>query len=304
MKRLLATFTLLALLPATVAAQGNFDEVEVQSTEVGPGVHMLSGAGGNLAVCVGEDRVFLVDDQFAPLVPKIRAAVEALAPGRAVDFVLNTHFHGDHTGGNEAFGEAGSIIVAHHNVRERLTTEQVMSFFGGSNPAQPEAALPVVTFGADVSLHLGGHEVAAYHVPNAHTDGDAIVHFPGSDVLHMGDVLFNGIYPFIDIEHGGSLAGTIAACDRGLALAGEDTAIIPGHGPLASRADLQAYRDMLATVHARLEALHAEGKDADAMVAAKPTADLDEAWGKGFIPPDRWVALLATAYDDGGAGGR
>jgi glyoxylase-like metal-dependent hydrolase (beta-lactamase superfamily II) len=282
---------LVSLFSLSSHAQQDFSKVEIRSEPLAGSVHMLTGAGGNLALSIGEDAAFLVDDQFAPLSARIKAAIAKISP-KPVRFVLNTHWHGDHTGGNEAFGRAGSVIVAHENVRRRMSSEQFNEFFKSRTPASPKAALPVVTFTSDLVFHMNGDEIHAFHVPNAHTDGDAIVHFRRANVLHMGDVFFNKLYPFIDTDSGGSLAGTIAAADRILAMVGDDTRIVPGHGPLATKADLQAYRTMLATVQERVQALVRENKTLQDVVAAQPTAEFDETWGKGFFRPEQFVAIV------------
>lgn len=282
---------LLGLATFGAHAQQDFSKVEIKSEPVAGSVHMLTGAGGNLALSTGDDAAFLVDDQFAPLSARIKAAVASISR-RPVRFVLNTHWHGDHTGGNEHFGRAGSVIVAHENVRRRMSSEQFTSFASQPIPASPKAALPVVTFTSDVTFHLNGDEIHAFHVPRAHTDGDTIVHFRRANVVHLGDVFFNRMYPFIDAGSGGSWAGTLAAVDKVLAMVGDDTRLIPGHGPLATRADLVAYRQMLQTVGERLQALARDGKSLQDAIAARPTADYDEAWGKGFFKPEQFVGML------------
>jgi glyoxylase-like metal-dependent hydrolase (beta-lactamase superfamily II) len=286
-----ATLALSACLAAAAHAQQDLSQVEIRSEALADGVHMLTGAGGNLALSIGEDAAFLVDDQFAPLAPRIKAAIARIA-ARPVRFVLNTHWHGDHTGGNENFGRAGAVLVAHENVRRRMSVEQFNESMNTRTAPSPKAALPVVTFASDVVFHLNGDEIRAFHVPHAHTDGDTIVHFRRANVVHLGDVFFNRLYPFIDTGAGGSLAGTIAAADKVLALAREDTKLIPGHGPLGSRADLLAYRQMLVTVGERLQALARDGKTLGDAIAARPTQEFDEVWGKGFMPPDKFVEML------------
>lgn len=289
---LLAACALIA--PAMSAAQRDFSKVEIATTRLSDGLYILEGAGGNMAVSIGEDAVFLVDDQYAPLTERIVAAIARLTP-KPVRFVLNTHWHGDHTGGNENLGRSGAIIVAHDNVRRRMSAEQFNEMFGSKTPPSPHGALPVVTFsGGTVTFHLNGEELRATHAPNAHTDGDTIVHFVKADVIHSGDIVWNGRYPFIDASSGGSVDGTIAACDRILEMSTERTRIIAGHGPsLTSPADVRAYRDMLAAVSTRVKALVAQGKTLEEIKAAKVSADFDEKWGKGSIKPERFAEMLA-----------
>ncbi|TMG76378.1 MAG: MBL fold metallo-hydrolase [Betaproteobacteria bacterium] len=252
---------------------------------------MMTGSGGNLGVSVGEDAVFVIDDQFAPLTPKIQAAIAKLTD-KPVKFVLNTHWHFDHTGGNENVGKAGAIIVAHENVRKRLSAEGFIEFLGMKTKPEPKIALPVVTFTRDLSFHLNGDDIEVHHVPRAHTDGDSIVQFRKSNVVHMGDTFFNKLYPFIDTSSGGSVAGVIAAVDRILKVAGDDTKIIPGHGPLGNKADLKAYREMLAAVSGNIRSQIGAGKTLEQVIASKPTAKYDEVWGKGFLAPEKFVAML------------
>jgi glyoxylase-like metal-dependent hydrolase (beta-lactamase superfamily II) len=284
-------FALSGLIAVGARAQQDYSKVEIRSDPVAGSVHMLTGAGGNLALSIGDDAAFLVDDQFAPLSARIKAAIASISR-KPVRFVLNTHWHGDHTGGNEQFGRAGSVIVAHENVRRRMSSEQFSSFATQPIPPSPKAALPVVTFATDVTFHLNGDEIHAFHVPHAHTDGDAVVHFRRANVVHLGDVFFNKLYPFIDVGSGGTVAGTLAAVDQVLAMVGDDTKIVPGHGPLATRADLLAYRRMLATVQERVQALVREGRSLQDAVAARPTAEFDEAWGNGFLKPEQFLAVL------------
>ena len=282
----------LALAASSCALAQDFSKVEVKATKLNETTYMLTGAGGNLGLSVGEDAVFLIDDQYAPLTDRIKAAIAQITP-MPVKFVLNTHWHGDHTGGNENMGKAGAILVAHDNVRKRMGSDQFIELLKMEVKSSPKAALPVVTFGGSMSFHLNGEEIRALHMPRAHTDGDAVVHFTKSDVIHMGDIYFNGMYPFIDVSSGGSVEGVLAACDQALALAGDRTRIIPGHGPLSNKAELKAYRDMLATVAARVREGVAAGRKAEEIAAAGATRDFDEKWGKGFINPSRFVEMLA-----------
>ncbi len=291
LSKILCLSLTVALTAGTAVAQVNPDEVTIETVNVAPGIYMLVGNGGNIGVSVGEDGVAIIDDQFGPLVPKIRAAIAKLSP-EPVRFVINTHWHGDHTGGNEAFGKAGSIIVAHDNVRRRMAADQVNSFSGGKVAAAPADALPVVTFDEAVTLHWNGDELDVMHVPAAHTDGDAIIRFRKANVVHMGDTFFLNLYPFVDTGSGGSTAGIIKVLDRVLPTVDANTRIIPGHGPLATKADLQAYRDMLSTVHDRVAKLVAAGRSQDEVLAAKPTAEFDARWGGGFFKADVWVGRL------------
>jgi glyoxylase-like metal-dependent hydrolase (beta-lactamase superfamily II) len=255
---------------------------------------MLMGQGGNIAVSTGADGPVLVDDQFAPLVPKIEAAVRAIQDA-PIRFVVNTHWHGDHTGGNDPLGKAGALIVAHHNVRQRMSTRQFMAAMQREVPPSPPGALPVVTFEQGVTLHWNGEQIEVEHVAPAHTDGDSLIWFRRADAVHTGDTFVNGSYPFIDHSSGGSFDGLIAACDRVLAGSGAATKIIPGHGPLATQADLRAYREMLGKVRERVAGAIAKGTGQDAFIASKPLADLDPEWGGGFMKAE---VFLATVWAD------
>jgi glyoxylase-like metal-dependent hydrolase (beta-lactamase superfamily II) len=278
-------------LAAPAAAQQDFSKVEVKAEKVAEGLYMLTGAGGNIGLSVGESGSFVVDDQFAPLTDKILAAIKAITPD-PVRFVVNTHWHGDHTGGNENMGKAGAFIVAHDNVRRRMSTEQFNATFKRATPPSPEGALPVVTFAEGLTFWWNGEEIRVRHVAPAHTDGDAVVHFVKADVVHMGDLFFNGGYPFVDTSSGGRVDGVIAAADGVLQTVTEKTRIIPGHGPLATKADLQAYRDVVKACRDRIAKLKAEGKDRAAVIAAKPTADYDAKWGQGFMKGDVFTGLV------------
>jgi len=268
--------------------------VEIRTIEVADGIYMLQGEGGNIGLSVGSDGVFMIDDQFAPLSRKIKQAIKQLTD-QPVRFLINTHWHFDHTGGNEAFGQGGAVIVAHENVRERLRKGQMMPAFNREVPPAADVALPVVTFDRSVTFHWNNETIKVLHPAPAHTDGDAIIYFENANVVHTGDLYFNGLYPFIDAHSGGSVAGVIAAVSQVLERIDDDTRVIPGHGPLSNKAELTAYHDMLETLHGRIKALKAQGQSLDEVKAANPTADYDAQWGNGFLAPDVWVALIYSA---------
>ena len=289
--RQVAVFATVALAAFGSSGAQDSDERQIETVAVADGVYMFQGRGGNIGVSVGEDGVVLIDDQYAPVTDKIRQAVGRVSD-QVIRFVLNTHWHGDHTGGNENFGKAGVLIVAHDNVRERMSVEHFIERWDRTIPASPEEALPVVTFTEAVTFHLNDEEIHAFHVATAHTDGDSIVHFRRANVLHMGDVYFNGMYPYIDVYSGGSIDGMIAAVDGVLELAGPQTKIIPGHGPLSNREELLTYRAMLSGVRARIASMIEAGQSLEEITAAKPTAELDEKWAHGFIKPDTFVSIV------------
>ena len=254
-------------------------------------IYMIAGDGGNIGLFIGGDGTFLIDDQFAPLTEKIVEAIKSVG-GEYPKFLINTHYHGDHTGGNEKLGKEGTLIFSHDNVRERLKTGSFIKAFNMKRASVSQEGLPVVTFSEDISFHLNGDTVRAIHVPHAHTDGDSFIYFKKANVIHAGDFFFNGFYPFIDVTHGGSLKGMIKAVDKVLSLADDSTKIIAGHGPMGDKEQLTSYRQMLETVYDRLRKLKAEGKTAKEAAATKPLADLEAIWGDGLFKGDQWIELI------------
>jgi glyoxylase-like metal-dependent hydrolase (beta-lactamase superfamily II) len=270
------------------AQQQDFSKVEEKVTDLGHGVYWLLGAGGNTTVAVGRDGVILVDDQFAPVSGKLMAAVATLSKA-PIKYVVNTHFHGDHTGGNDAFAAAGAQIVAQDNVKTRLSEETTAGLSGRKSPPRPKAAWPTITFADSLALKVDGQTALLHHVGPAHTDGDSFVYFPEANVLAAGDCFTREGYPFLDVDNGGSFSGEIAFVDAMLAVANDTTKIVPGHGALATRTDMVAYRAMLATVRDRVAKLIAQGKTEEEAIAAKPLADLDAQWGGQLNNSDRFV---------------
>ncbi|HYX23601.1 MAG TPA: MBL fold metallo-hydrolase [Thermoanaerobaculia bacterium] len=291
--RLLTGIWLAALpvLPAG-AQQQDFSKVEIKAIPVSGSIYMLLGSGGNIGVSAGTDGVLIVDDQFAPLADKIRAALQGINPGK-LRFVLNTHFHFDHTGGNPVFGPE-STIVAHDNVRKRL--ESGSSARGNKIDPMVPAGLPVVTFADAVSVHFNGEEVKVVHFPHGHTDGDSIVFFTKSNVVHMGDDFFNGLFPFVDLENGGSVQGMTDAVAKVLSQVPADAKVIPGHGPLSDVAGLKQFHRMLVET----TAIVSKGMKAGKTLEQLQAAGLPDEWKSwsSFIDTKGWIA---TIHDSLGA---
>ena len=291
---LVVTAVLILTSFSTVRAQ-DLDKVLITSVKLTDNIYMLQGAGGNIGLSFGSDGIFIIDDQFAPLHEKIIAMIDELTGStvseNANTFLLNTHFHPDHTGGNELMGKSGTVIVAHNNVRNRLAVEQVIPFFNRTSPQVPQIGLPVITFEHNITLHLNGDSVNIIYVGPAHTDGDAIVHFSKADVIHGGDILFTSSYPFIDMDNGGSVSGVIAAVEKIIELAGDKTKIIPGHGDLTDKAGLESYHKMLSTIFAQVSEMVADGKTLEQIIALKPTSEFDAQYN-GFISNEAFLGLL------------
>jgi len=296
--RLSGSVCLLALMGMPALAQNqDFSKVEVTATKVAGNIYMLQGAGGNIGVSVGSDGLLIVDDQFAPLANKIHAALRGLSPA-SLKFVLNTHWHGDHTGGNASFSTEAPII-AQENVRKRMSTDQTV--FGEKTPASPKEALPVITFDDKLSVHFNGEEIKVVHFPAGHTDGDSVIFFTGSNVVHMGDDFFAGRFPFVDIGSGGSVQGMTDAVAKVLAQLPADVKIIPGHGPLSTKADLESYHHMLVTTTGLVEKQRKAGKSlAEIQKAGLP--DEWKEWGSGFIKTDMWLSFIYESLDKGAHG--
>lgn len=274
---------LISLAPAALAQDA---EITFKSTELEPGIFMVEAVGGfgggNMAVIVGEDHVAMIDDSMPPLAENLLAHVTETT-GRPVNFMVNTHVHGDHTGGNAHFAASGTVVFAHDNIRKRLLEDTS----GAGGPG----GLPVVTFGNGVTFHLGNVEARVIHMPLAHTDGDAVIHFPGANVIHTGDILFHAIFPYIDLDSGGTVDGYIAAQKKIWAMADDDTKIIPGHGTLTDKAGLKKDIEMLVESRKLVKALIDKGMSADEIIAANPLADYDE-YNWQFITTDHMTKTL------------
>nr|WP_298927840.1 MBL fold metallo-hydrolase [uncultured Erythrobacter sp.] len=292
----LATVTLAVAALATASptiAQRSLDDVEITTEEIAPGVAVLFGAGGNIGVSHGEDATVIIDDQFAPLSGKIEAAIAALG-ATPVKYVVNTHWHGDHTGGNEHFGKTGATIFAHDNVRVRMSSDQQRG--SRTTPASPKEALPVVTYGQGMRFHLNGDTINLMFLGGGHTDGDSVVIWEDKNVVHMGDLYFKiPGYPFIDIASGGNVYAAMQSLDLVIAMTDDETKIIPGHGPMSNKSELIAYRAMIGEAVSRVEALHKDGRSAEEAVAAKPLADFDR--GEGFISADAFVTAIWNSIE-------
>ena len=264
-------------LASSVFAQQDFSSVEIIPHHVAGSVYYLEGRGGNIGLSIGEDGIVMIDDQFAPLTEKIVAAIRSLSDGE-IRFLINTHVHGDHTGGNENLGNMGVLILARDEIRVRLAQQA------------PAAALPVLTYSDAITIHLNGEEVYAFPVPPAHTDGDTFIHFKDSDVVHTGDVFRTTAFPVIDTNNGGTLKGTLEALGRLIGIAGPNTKILPGHGVVSNREDVMGFRDMVLDVSGQVEDLMARNMSYDQVARADPTAAYNAQYGD----PDRFLRALYT----------
>lgn len=270
-------------------AQTDFSKVQMKATKVAGNVYLLEGAGGNIGVSVGDDGLLIVDDQFAPLADKIRAALKGIAD-KKLRFILNTHWHGDHTGGNIAFGPEATII-AHDNVRKRLATEQKSAVFNNTTPPSPKEALPVITFDQSLSVHFNGEDIRAIHYPKGHTDGDSVIFFSASNVVHLGDDFFAGRFPFVDLESGGSVEGLTKNIGEIITKIPTGAKLIPGHGPISTVDDLKNYHNMLQQTTEIVRQKISAGKTLDQIKSEGLPAEWAP-WGTGFIKTDRWVETI------------
>ncbi|MEP1422441.1 MAG: MBL fold metallo-hydrolase [Erythrobacter sp.] len=286
----------LAILPAALFAtsassQDPFSSVEVTAEEIAPGIAVLHGAGGNIGVSFGDEATLIIDDQFAPLSAKIEAAIANLE-AKPVKYVVNTHWHFDHTGGNEHFGKTGATIFAHEDVRVRMAKGNPNGIGGRAIPPAPRVALPIVTYDQGLRIHLNGDTLNVMFLGGGHTDGDSVVFWEEDNVVHMGDLYFKiSGYPFIDVNSGGNVYNAMRSLDLVIARIDSETKVIPGHGPMSNKAELVAYRAMIGAVVGRVEALREQGLSLDEAIATKPLADIDRGEG-GFIGPDAFVTAV------------
>ena len=283
--------TLHFLFGAGVVLAQEAQEPELTTTRLADGLFMIAGAGGNSIVCAGADGIVLVDTGYGPMAETLRAAVADLSKA-PVRVVINTHWHRDHVDGNLVLAGNGAIAVAHENVRRTMSADQHLAVLERDVPASPVAALPALTFRETLNLHWDDETLSLVHLPAAHSDGDAVVLFRSADVIHAGDIFFNCGYPYIDISHGGTIDGMIAAVERIIQLADESTRIVPGHGPLATRGDLETYLGMLKDFREAVVSDVATGKDLSAILETPPTADLDAKWGKVFFSPEQFTEMV------------
>jgi cyclase len=280
------------LVAAGAFAQQNYDTVKIRPVKVTDNIYMLKGAGGNIGVLVGKEGTLMIDDQFEPLSNKINGAIKTLSPGE-IRFLINTHIHGDHSGGNENFKRMGATIVAHDVVRERMSKEQVNKVFNRTTPPRDHDALPVITFADKLNFHLNAEDIELIHLDKGHTDGDVIVHFKNANVFHMGDAYVRYGYPFIDVSSGGSFIGFLTSLDKMLALTDDNSKIIPGHGELATKADVKALRDKLVDIRDQVAAALKKGKKPEDIPSLGITDKYDAELGKGFLKGKDFVLLAA-----------
>jgi cyclase len=286
----------LALIIASGSAPAQKNKIEISTFQLSDTVYMLMGAGGNVGISTGKDGLYIIDGGVKQATSPLLQAIRKISD-KPIRFVFNTHYHGDHTGSNEFLGGTDAVIIAHENIYKRLSTEQISIFMNSTTPPFAKAALPAVTFNDQLSMVFNGETATAYYVANGHTDGDAIIHFPLSNVIHMGDMFFNGRYPYVDLDAGGSLQGMVAAVDLALTMANDSTRIIPGHGPLGVTEDLKNYRDFLIEASTRVQVLIDQGMNLEQIITAKPTEEWDEELGKIWITPPQFVTFVYNSLE-------
>ena len=282
--------TVVLLFASCSATAQNFDSVEIKTTNVAGPVYMLEGSGGNIGVLIGNDGVILIDDQFAPLSEKIKKAIAAISD-KPIRFIINTHFHGDHSDGNKVFGGEGSIIVAHENVRKRLSADHFFTSFKQEQKAMSYEGLPKITFAESLNFNMNGETVQVIHIKKAHTDGDAAIYFKESNVLHTGDVFVRYGLPFIDDDGGGTIDGMINGADQMLKMINDETKIIPGHGQIGSKKDLQEYKNLLQTIRKRIADGIKAGKTVDQIISSDPTKEFKTGFDKVFFVQSVYKSL-------------
>ncbi len=284
-----------SLAVSMLFAQRDWDAIEIRTEKVTEDIYALFGSGGNIGLAVGHDYAYLIDDQFAPLSDKIIAAVRKIT-NKPIRYLVNTHWHGDHVGGNENFAEGGTVIVAHEAVRKRMSLPHKRG--DREMPASPYMALPKVTYTDQLTFHLDSlRTMRVMHVNPSHTDGDSYIYFPESNVIHMGDNFSNGGYPYIDLNSGGDIDGLIRNHNMVLFLLDDETKIIPGHGPVTNRARLMAYRDMIVTIRSRVKQAKASGKSLEDTRAMGLSSEWDAEFGQGFIDPSEIVTAIYKSLD-------
>jgi glyoxylase-like metal-dependent hydrolase (beta-lactamase superfamily II) len=283
--------------PPAAAPPIDFSKVEIKTTDLGDNVYMLEGAGGNVTVAVARDGIIMVDGQYAPMHDKIKTAI-ATVSNLPVKYLINTHFHGDHTGGNEAFAKDGATVVSQINVRNRLAAGTTNGLTGVKTSPAPEGALPSKTYTETTKIRLPGRVANLRHIANAHTDGDTYIWFKTANVLSTGDTFTNGRYPNIDFANGGNINGMIAAADAYLKLTNARSRIVPGHGPVADKPALQQYRTMLVTARDRMAKLVKDGKSEDDVIAAQPFTDLDKNWAPTELASKNWIRVVYHSLAD------
>lgn len=272
------------------------NKVDIVPIKLTDQLYMIKGSGGNMGLLVGDEGLLLIDDQFAPLSEKIMATIKGISD-QPINYLINTHWHGDHTGGNENFAKAGATILAHKNVHARMSEEQFMQAFGRKVPAAPVAAQPKITFSDEMNLHYNGEAILIFHEHVGHTDGDAIIYFPKANVIHLGDTYFQGRFPFVDLSSGGSVASLVESLNKSLILIDDNTQIIPGHGNVSNRAELLSYRDMVSDMYQRVKQSVEAGLSLEEVQAANLTRSYEEDWGGGFISGEKFVKTIFTELE-------